>query len=61
MYVKNSIKFKRRQDLENLLLEIIVIAIFIKNAKSILLAYCYQPLRDRNIYHLIITIHSMNI
>ena len=43
MYVKNSIKFKRRQDLENPLLEIIVIEIFIKNAKSILLACYYRP------------------
>ena len=43
MYVKNSIKFKRRQDLENPLLEIIVIEIFIKNAKSILLARYYRP------------------
>ena len=44
MYAKNSIKFKRRQDLENPLLEIIVIEIFIKNAKSILLLCHYRPL-----------------
>ena len=38
MYVKNFLKFKRGQDLENPLLEIIEREIFIKNAKSILLA-----------------------
>ena len=43
MYLKNSIKFKWRQDLENPLLEIIVIEIFIKNAKSILLGCYYRP------------------
>ena len=43
MYVKISVKFKWRQDLENLILEIIVIKIFIKNTKFILLAFYYQP------------------
>ena len=37
------VKFKRRQDLENPLLKIIVIKIFIKNAKFILLACFYRP------------------
>ena len=44
MYVKNFIKFKRRQDSENPLIEIIVIEIFIKSAKSILLAFYYWTL-----------------
>ena len=43
MYVKNSIKFKRRQDLENPLLEITVIEIFIKTSISILLPCNYRP------------------
>ena len=44
MYVKNSIKFKRRQDSKNPLIEIIVIEVFIKSAKSILLACYYWTL-----------------
>ena len=42
MHVKSSIKFKRTQDLENPLLEIIVSEIFIKNVKSILIASYYR-------------------
>ena len=42
VYVKRSIKFKRRQDLENPLIEIIVTEIFIKNVKSNLLASYYR-------------------
>ena len=59
--ILKTIKFQRRQDLENPLLEIIVIEIFNKNAKFILLACYYRPPRDRNICNLIITIHSLNI
>ena len=43
MYIKSSIKFKRRQDLKNPLLEIILIEMFVKNVKSILLTCCYRP------------------
>ena len=41
MYIKNSVKLKRRQDLENPLLEIIVVEIFVKNAN--LVACYYRP------------------
>ena len=48
MFVKNFVKFKRRHDLENPLLEIIVIEIFIKNAKSILVGCYYRPPEGSN-------------
>ena len=43
MYIKESINWERRYDLENDGVEGIWIEVFVKNSKSFLLATCYRP------------------
>ena len=43
MYIKESINWERRYDLENDGVERIWIEVFVKNSKSLLLATCYRP------------------
>ena len=43
MYIKESIDWVRRDDLENDSIECIWLEVFVKNSKSFLLATCYRP------------------
>jgi exonuclease III len=43
MYIKESVNWERRYDLENDGVEGIWIEVFVKNSKSFLLATCYRP------------------
>ena len=43
IYVKNGIKFKRREDMENSTLECIWLEIFVKKSKSLLIGCFYRP------------------
>ena len=43
MYIKESIDWVRRDDLESDSIESIWLDVFVKNSKSFLLATCYRP------------------